>query len=480
MKKHNHTTNGFRILTILLLTFLLTGCDSISSKKAFAKAREYLQNADSMCYSVALHTGIPDGEHSLSVNINASVEYIPEPVQMKLELSEDLDGQDYVRTVSYLQETEDRYLLYTGLLDMGDQTFWRVSNPDDIERFALYNAMTNLDLYLSEVKSPRAKDEEIIAGQTAIRYDGILPAEALQKRIKNSGIPSVLEGTGLNSLMDWAQFSYTEDFPVSIWLTKDTCIPIQYRIYIPITMQDPSPGGEEHPNSAKQDRASLEMVVSLHEFNSLDSIPVPQEALSSIPEDAEETTRIIQKELTDANYRSFFMPASDLGYSYVGRAYCKAPVEMFGKKAFLTAYLPYGDTLVYSEDGESLSSSAHGIQVYQSTAFTEGNACTVVEQACEELQNAGIELLEEETGETQYQPEYDIAYRQIGFYEDTETGKQPRIAILYADCKQEHYYLYAQITYMPEQFDDAYPALLEELQDAFALSLPAFTPEEFH
>ena len=111
---------------------------------------------------------------------------------------------------------------------------------------------------------------------------------------------------------------------------------------------------------------------------------------------------------------------------------------------------------------------------------SEDDARAVVEQAFEEFQSTGIELLEAETGEIQYSPEYNIAYQQIAFYEDTKTGKKPRVAILYADCKQDDYYLYAQITYIPEQFDDAYPVMLEELQDAFALTLPAFTQEDFH
>ena len=164
MKQYNNTVNKFRISAILILSLLLTGCGSTPAKNAFAKAREYLQSTDSMCYSVALHTGIPGGEHHLTIDVNASIEYIPEPAQMKLEISESLDGEAYISTVSYLMEEANQYMLYTGLLDMGEQTFWRASKPDNAEAFALYNAMANLDLYLSELKSPRAKEEERIDG----------------------------------------------------------------------------------------------------------------------------------------------------------------------------------------------------------------------------------------------------------------------------------------------------------------------------
>ena len=76
--------------------------------------------------------------------------------------------------------------------------------------------------------------------------------------------------------------------------------------------------------------------------------------------------------------------------------------------------------------------------------------------------------------DTTYFEEYDIAVKQIAYLE--AGGTVPRIAILYADCKQTDYYLSAQITYLPEQMDEDYPALRLELSSAYALTLPEIEP----
>ena len=44
--------------------------------------------------------------------------------------------------------------------------------------------------------------------------------------------------------------------------------------------------------------------------------------------------------------------------------------------------------------------------------------------------------------------------------------------MLFADTREEGWYLSAQITYLPEEMDEEYPLLLEELRDVFALTLP--------
>ena len=52
------------------------------------------------------------------------------------------------------------------------------------------------------------------------------------------------------------------------------------------------------------------------------------------------------------------------------------------------------------------------------------------------------------------------------------------MTVLYADRKQEGYYLSARITYLLEQTDDDYPLLVAELGDVFSLTLPELDPFE--
>lgn len=474
------------LLPAILSALLLTGCTRETAADAIVKAQESLQNIESMSYTLTMDMEMSGEGQTMRMMTLAGVDYIREPEQMKMEMTSKINGVGGINMTSYMTQTDGIYTMYSGL-DMGEQTFWQKAELENMDFYTQYNAESNLELYLSCAESFEAAGEGTLSnGMETIRYNGIISGDQLEKVIKNAGISSQLESMGFDTSMTQAMFRELGDLPVSIWIEKDTYMPAQYEMDMTDIMQGMMSGmmkslGDDTTTDITVDRVYISMTVQ--SVNDVNHIEIPEEALaaeSAETEGAMETTQLIEQELTDENYRSFFQPAKDFGYTYVGRAYCKAPQGMFGKESFLDAYLPFSDNLTYSEDGQTLWSSAHGMQVLQTTAYTEENAQAVVEQAYQELVDADINFLESEVGETQYDAAYDIAFKPVGFYEDTGNGKQPRIAVLYADRKQEHYYLYAQITYMPEQFDEQYPAMLEELRDAFGLSLPQYTLSQFY
>lgn len=178
----------------------------------------------------------------------------------------------------------------------------------------------------------------------------------------------------------------------------------------------------------------------------------------------------VELTLTGDNYQLFFQPALNQGYEYVGVAYYRAPEDRYGPDAFLDAYLPYGGEPVYSEDGRTVSASAHGMEVTQTMAYSAEGAKAVVDAAYQAMVDAGVDFYQEGVYDTQYSERYDIAYKQVTYF--TEDGEKARVAVLYADTREEGWYLSAQITYLPEEMDQDYPLLLEELRDVFALTLP--------
>lgn len=180
--------------------------------------------------------------------------------------------------------------------------------------------------------------------------------------------------------------------------------------------------------------------------------------------------------ITGENYQSLFHLAEEDGYALIGRGYIRAPEGMSDdSEAFVDVYLPYSESPEFLEDGYAVRSAAHGMDVTVTMAHTGGNAAAVVDEAYAALTASGVEPYEDEETQTQYVEEYDIAFRQVIYLGEEDT---PRLTILYADRKQEGYYLSARITYLLEQTDDDYPLLVEELGDVFALSLPALDPFE--
>lgn len=173
-------------------------------------------------------------------------------------------------------------------------------------------------------------------------------------------------------------------------------------------------------------------------------------------------------DLTEETYQKVFQHQSE--YDYIGKAYYKVYREEDDRTAYVDAYLPYGDQLTHFDEGRAVQSEAHGMRVYQTMRGGAENAEDVVDSAYQNLVDSGLDIYEGDGSQTAYDEGYDIAVRQIFYFEDNRT--KPRIAILYADTRQNGYYMYAQITYLPEQFDEAQSALLEELRDVFALNLP--------
>ena len=169
--------------------------------------------------------------------------------------------------------------------------------------------------------------------------------------------------------------------------------------------------------------------------------------------------------------QGLFHVGEELGYEFTAVGYIKAPDGMFAQDgSYVDAHVPYSEEPVYLEDGYAIRSAAHGMEVSVKIVQTEGNAANVVNLAYELMVSSGTDIYEEGVQETYYLDEYDIAIKQVSYFEEDRT--KVRVAVLYADYKQDGYYLSAAIVYQPELMDEDYPALLAELSDAYALNLP--------
>ena len=164
----------------------------------------------------------------------------------------------------------------------------------------------------------------------------------------------------------------------------------------------------------------------------------------------------------------------ELGYNFTAVGYIQAPEELFGPDAFLDAHVPYSQSPAYLDDGHTIRSAAHGMEVTVTIALSEGDARDVVDEAYALMVSSGLDIYEEGVQETHYFDEYDIAVKQVSYFEQDRT--LVRVAVLYADYKQDGCYLSASIVYQPELMDGDYPALLAELSDAYSLTLPDIPP----
>ncbi len=171
-----------------------------------------------------------------------------------------------------------------------------------------------------------------------------------------------------------------------------------------------------------------------------------------------ELTDMSQFELTEENYQSFFAPAAALGYEHVGRGFIKAPEGMFDEGSFADAYLPYSSDASYSEDGTTMHSRAHGVQLDVALVHHTGMAADVVKEMAQQTFAAKNKEL---NGELISDEELNLAVW-VSFHD--ENGVSAPL-LCYADIKVPEYYLTAVITYYPAEQDEFSDALLEELSD---------------
>lgn len=181
-------------------------------------------------------------------------------------------------------------------------------------------------------------------------------------------------------------------------------------------------------------------------------------------------------EITQENYQSLLHPAAELGYQYIAVGYLPVPAEAFGENMFVDVYVPDCDAPVYSEDGGTLTAAAHGMQVEIAILPTEGDARDAVAAMYDAFAASGADIYEDGVSETEFSEEYGVAVKQVFYFEQNHT--LPRMSLFYADEPVNGHCYSARITYLLEQQDEAYPALLQELGDVFGLSLPKMDPYE--
>lgn len=177
-----------------------------------------------------------------------------------------------------------------------------------------------------------------------------------------------------------------------------------------------------------------------------------------------ESVRFAGPAVTEENYQSQIHISEVRDCTYTAAAYIRT--DLFGHDAFVDVYVPYSESPVYSSGGREIQSETHGLRVYASILPGE-NAKDVIDAQQQTLAAAG-RVYAEGIDDELYREDLDIACRLTVYEEDGQT----RYAVLYADSKWDGYYLFREITGLPELVDEEYPAALAELEDIIGLTIP--------
>lgn len=172
--------------------------------------------------------------------------------------------------------------------------------------------------------------------------------------------------------------------------------------------------------------------------------------------------------ITEENYQEQLRPAVGMGFSYCGWAYLRAPDGLFGHDALVGTFLPCGGVLHYYDDGLSVMTSVHGLRVSAAIVPSEGTAMDVLDQIYQDLKAAGRRYDEQNVFEEAYSPERNAACRVTVYYD----GGRTRLTVLYTEGEWDGYYLFKEMTCLPEEIDEEYSAVFKEMEATCSFSVP--------
>lgn len=164
--------------------------------------------------------------------------------------------------------------------------------------------------------------------------------------------------------------------------------------------------------------------------------------------------------ITEENYQEQLRPAINMGFNYCGQAFFKAPEGMFEYDVFLDTFMPCGGKMNYYDGGISMMTKAHGLRVSAAIVPNEGTAMDVVEQAYQDLKAAGRQYDEQTLFQDAYNEEGNNACRLTVYYD----GGRTRVTVLVALEEREGYYLFKEMTCLPEEVDSEYQAVFKEME----------------
>ena len=243
-----------------------------------------------------------------------------------------------------------------------------------------------------------------------------------------------------------------------LWRMGENSVVYQYNLR---TLTQPE-GQTLHTGAALSERGTMLIVEASH-GGDVDKETVRGDLLYML-----ENLQFTGPASTGENYQEQLRPAVNMGFNYCGQAFLKAPPRLFGYDAFIDTFLPCGGALNYYDDGLSVMTSVHGLRVSAAIVPCDGTAKDALDGIYQDLKAAGRRYDEQNLYEDAYSEEDNTACIATVYYD----GGRTRATVMYAIGKWEGYYLFKEMTCLPEEIDSEYPAVFKEMEASSGISVP--------
>jgi len=278
-------TKLFAAGTVLALALALAACGGSgddSPEAVLTRAQEAMEDITSMHYTLDMDIGMTAEGQSFDITSTGEADCITEPMMLDMDLNMSMAGLLDMDMKMYLTQGGDDYVVYTGIGDDEGGMTWTKETMSDLSALAQYNGQASMELYLENGTDFQKVGTEEINGASATRYDGVITQESLEAVMDASGVMDQFSALGLEGMEDL--YSEMGNLPVSIWIDDQSDLPVKYEMDMTEMMQNMINkllASEEETAGMEMsiDRCTMVMVCS--DFNSIDAIQIPQEALDA-------------------------------------------------------------------------------------------------------------------------------------------------------------------------------------------------------
>lgn len=208
-----------------------SGGDSIAD--IMKNAEEALEAVGSMSYDMTMDMEMSVMDQTMSTSTTGKILYIADPLKMKMDMTMDAGAQGSTAMQMYAEEVGDDYVMYMSM----DGTTWMKQTLPDADMLEQYNAEASMDMYLESADSFKEDGTEQINGMDAVKYTGVIAEDTMNDVMESSGVISQLTSLGISEEQAEAMYKDCGQLPISIWIAKDSGLPVKYEMDMTEFMQ---------------------------------------------------------------------------------------------------------------------------------------------------------------------------------------------------------------------------------------------------
>ena len=274
------------VLTMALALAACGGSGGETAEDIMTRAQKAFDGITSMHYTMDMDMSFSAEGESIDMTTKAEADCVVEPIAIDMDMTVDMMGLFDMTFKMYLIQDGDQFITYTGMDDGEGGYTWSKDVMEDMGDMSQYDGQASMKVYLDNISSFKEAGTEEVAGVTATRYDGVIAQDSLKEVMEASGTLEQYESMGIEGLDDL--LGEMGDLPVSIWIDQKTDLPVKYEMDMTAMMQSMMDKLiAEDPDTAEAgftvDKCSVVMICT--DYNAIDAIEVPEEALNASSSD---------------------------------------------------------------------------------------------------------------------------------------------------------------------------------------------------